>query len=256
MKKLILILCLIFALTLCFVACEDLEDNSGGGQSQTEEPTTEKPICDIEQMTMVPLSDAEKENALISVLTEYLVNMHYSIYPGEITPFDERVKRGAQPLHIEFDPDDYYYMCCYYNVTHEYPEDLNCCVDKYTWVKFEDSNDIVEIYNGEKFIAAYQINKAAFVRDISFNAAVPEVEYFQIFDAQFDNGYNISESIYFNRTILYAYSSKQSVLFCYKPFFEYGKTVFCEKRQGEYYIVDKQYNFYSLDEFIKRYIKK
>ncbi len=182
---------------------------------------------------------------------------HYTICPGEITPFDERVKRGAQPLHIEFDPDDYYYMCCYYNVTHEYPEDLNCCVDKYTWVKFEDSNDIVEIYNGEKFIAAFQINKAVFVRDISLHAsAVPEVEYFKIFDAQFENGYNISENIYFDRTILYAYSSKQSIVFCYKPFIEYGETVSCEKRQGEYYIVDKQYNFYSLDEFIKRYIKK
>ena len=51
MKKLILILTLIFALALCFVACEELGDNSNEGQSinalsngapETEEPTTEE----------------------------------------------------------------------------------------------------------------------------------------------------------------------------------------------------------------------
>ena len=56
MKKLILILTLIFALALCFVACEDLGDNSKEGQSinalsggtpETEEPTTEEPTTYI-----------------------------------------------------------------------------------------------------------------------------------------------------------------------------------------------------------------
>ena len=55
MKKLILILTLIFALTLCFVACEELGDNSDEGQSinalsngapETEEPTTEEPTSE------------------------------------------------------------------------------------------------------------------------------------------------------------------------------------------------------------------
>lgn len=55
MKKLILILTLIFALVLCFVACEDLVDNSNEGQTinalsggapETEEPTTEAPTTE------------------------------------------------------------------------------------------------------------------------------------------------------------------------------------------------------------------
>ena len=64
MKKLILILTLIFALTLCFVACEELGDNSNDGQSinaisngapETEEPTTEAPT------TEKPTSEAPTE---------------------------------------------------------------------------------------------------------------------------------------------------------------------------------------------------
>ena len=55
MKKLILILALVFALAFCFVACEDLGDNSKEGQSinalsngapETEEPTTEEPTSE------------------------------------------------------------------------------------------------------------------------------------------------------------------------------------------------------------------
>ena len=92
MKKLILILALVFALTLCFVACEDLGDNSDDGQSQnvllngapyTEEPTTEEPTTE-ENTTCVNIVD-EYDAELNSVFTEILEriidkeNIHFSV---------------------------------------------------------------------------------------------------------------------------------------------------------------------------------
>ena len=253
MKKLILILTLIFALTLCFVACEKFEDNS-----KQEEITTNEAAGQQEQITLPLLSDEEKEKELISELTEYLKNKNVEFDAGELVRFDEHVKRGAQPLHVQIDPKNYYYMCGYYNVTHNYGENHEyCCAKNYTWVKFEKAAEISETYKDQKFVVAFQINKAALVHDISpEKSAVPEVEYFQLFETQFKNGYNETERIALDKTFLYANFSDKGSVFCYEPLYESGLYVISENRKGEYYIVDKQYNFYSLDEFIKRYIKK
>ena len=253
MKKLILILTLIFALTLCFVACEKFEDDS-----KQEEITTNEAAGQKEQITLPLLSDEEKEKELISELTEYLKNKNVEFDAGELVRFDEHVKRGAQPLHVQIDPENYYYMCGYYNVTHNYGENHEyCCAKNYTWVKLEKAAEISEAYNGEKFVVAFQINKAAFVNDISpERSAVPEVEYFQLFETQFKDGKNENERIAFDKIFLYANFSDKGSVFCYEPLYESGLYVICENRKGEYYIVDRQYNFYSLDEFIKRYIKK
>ena len=253
MKKLILILTLIFAITLCFVACEKFEDDS-----KQEEITTNEAAGQKEQITLPLLSDEEKEKELISELTEYLKNKNVDFDAGELVRFDEHVKRGAQPLHVQIDPENYYYMCGYYNATHNYGENPDyCCAKNYTWVKFEKAAEISEAYNGEKFVVAFQINKAAFVNDISpEKSAVPEVEYFQLFETQFKGGKNENERIAFDKIFLYANFSDKGSVFCYEPLYESGLYVICENRQGEYYIVDKCYDFYELDEFIRRYVKE
>ena len=255
MKKLILILTLIFALTLCFVACDVADENSDG--SQTEDSTETSVNNDIEQATMEPVSVEEKRIELIAALISYLRGIMTDYDLPDIVPFHEQVKRGKQPLYLKFSPDSYYYMCGYYNPIHEYVENMysSCCVQEYTWVEFENATDILDEYNGQKFVVAFQINKTSLVKDVSANAeAVPKVEYFQVFTPEFENGSNVNESIIFDKTFLYANSSKKSIVFCHDPLYEDGATVFCEKRQGEYYIVDKYYDLLSLNEFVKRYI--
>ncbi len=72
MKKLILILTLIFALTLCFVACEELGDNSDEGQSQNVylngAPYTEEPMED--STTLVRIVDENNDE-----LTSFFADM-------------------------------------------------------------------------------------------------------------------------------------------------------------------------------------
>ena len=87
MKKLILILALVFALALCFVACEKFEDDS-----KQEEITTNEAAGQKEQNTLLLLSDEEKKKELISELTEYLKNKNVEFDAGELVRFDEHVK--------------------------------------------------------------------------------------------------------------------------------------------------------------------
>lgn len=253
MKKLILILTLIFALTLCFVACDELGDNSDDGQSQNVlsngTPETEEPMNEsdntytVEDVSLTVLSEEEKNEKLLSKLIKYLKDLHVN-YDMIESPFCSKmgnIKSGAYAYQVAFDSENYYYICGYYNSTHEfedYESVYKCCVDKYNWVKFESPEEISEYYNGEKLIVAFQINKARFVKNIfSDSVDVPQIEHFQIYDAVFENGLNIKDSICFDEMFIYLTHSKDSVEFHSVSSVEHRWiTIYCVDINGESYI--------------------
>ena len=281
MKKLILILTLIFALAICFVACEDLGNTSNEGQSQnvllngapeteeptteestSEEPTSEEPTSE-EPTSEEPTSEEatseepttniaqervpEFENeGLISTLVEYLQNIFtaYDMPPTSFAIKIDDIKKGDQPLLVQFNPKEYYFVCGYYNATHKYSEYEDrefCCVTEYTWVKFENETDIQEYYSGKKFIVAFQINKSLLVKDIlSDESTVPHMEHFQKYETLFENGKNVNASIDFDKTFIYLNSSNKSEIYHSVNIFNHEWiTLPCVEVEGELYITHK-----------------
>lgn len=238
MKKLILILCLCIALTLCFVACDDRFDNSKEGQSQdalansapdgeeptseeltSEEPTSEEltiedPTTNITQESIPGFENQE----LISVLVDYLRGLFIDqdALPTNIGFKISRIKAGHIPLLVKFDSKNYYYVCCYSDSTHEYEGELYCCADKYIWVKFNVQSDIQEYYCGQKIIAAFQINKAVYARNLLTNDRAFTMEHFQLYKTKFDNGKNINAPLDFYEEFVYLCHTKKNVVYCSK----------------------------------------
>ena len=243
-KKLILILTLIFALVLCFVACEDLGDNSKEGQSinalsggtpETEEPTTEG-------RTFTELStDDEKGRELRAELVKLL-----ELKDGFVTPvigsFEEKINgvlyHGKKATHVQFDPSKYYYVCGYYNCEHADENKWYNCAGKYTWIIVNNETDIPEYYNGLKFIAAFQINQAAYAIDIATGEAVStEVEHYLEYTPEFVNSKNVAEKRYFDGTYICFTDPEDEYMFdCSEDYFHSTYTLSCLEKDGEWYL--------------------
>lgn len=260
MKKLILIIFLCLTLCVCIVACDVVDENSDGSQMEdittaaqmNEGSTSEKPTTFEEPTSEDPTSnDPEiKDNIpefnntdLIKILIEYLQNIFNScdMPPTSYAIKINDIKNGDQPLLVQFDPEEYYFVCGYYNATHNQSEYENlsfCCVEEYTWVKFENAHEIQEFYNDQKFIVAFQINKALFVKDILSNdASVTAMEHFQIYEAEFVAGSNCIDAMIFDESFVYLNSSnKPCVYYSVSVFNHEWITLPCIERDGEYYI--------------------
>jgi hypothetical protein len=249
MKKLILILCICVALTLCFAACEDNGDNSNegqsqnalsGGESETEEPTTEEKeaINDNSEDLRYSLNDD-----LIEALVDYLKNVNTLYYLGD-TSYEARIddiKRGEQPLLVRFDSERYYFVCGYYNATHQYSEyegEEYCCATEYTWVKSKKVTDIQQYYGDQKLIVAFQINHSSFVKSFSPKSTyTPNVEHFQMYEALFENGKNVNEHMDFDETFIYLNPHDKLNVYCSVSSHDYiMSTLPCVEMDGEYYI--------------------
>ena len=127
MKKLILILCLCVALTLCLVACDKKSD--AGALSET--PASEdSPSKDFETQDNI----SELNNAdLIAVLVEYLKNIYaaYDMLAPSYAIAINDIKNGDQPLLVQFNPEEFYFVCGYYNVTDDQVrEGITVLIDK------------------------------------------------------------------------------------------------------------------------------
>ena len=244
MKKLILILTLIFALALCFVACEELGDNSDEGQSQnalsggaseTEEATTEGKI-----FTEISTDD-EKGRELRAELVRVL-----ELKDGFVTPvigsLEEKIDRtlynGQKMTHVQFDSSKYYYVCGYYNCDHADESKWYNCASKYTWIIVDNESDIPEYYNELKFIAAFQINKSVSAIDIAtWEAVSTEVENYLEYMPEFVNGKNISEKLYFDATyICFTDPADKYMLDCSEDYYHYTYTLSCMELEGEWYL--------------------
>ena len=195
MKKFILILLTCAMLIGCLASCNILDPQSNA------QPEPEPNNNGLDKHP--PIED--NNNDLISILSDYLKRLYISYDMPPTPTLDEEIddiKNGKQALLVEFIASDYYFICCYYESDHD--EHNYCCVDKYTWAGFENAVDILEYYDDKKIIAAFQINKAYSVTDIvNDETKVSSFEHFELFEMEFEGGYNINKAIDFSKTLVY-----------------------------------------------------
>ena len=225
---------LLLALTICMLltACAydavNGEDDSMVSETANETTVTEietdttsvldnetidTTVDDSEQTTVIEQEpyDPEKEyDYLIHALKVYIknLNIHYSMVESTYeTKFDKAVISGIA-LYVSFDPNDYYFVCAYSDSGHEYEFWDQCCLDDYTWVRFDSEQDIVEYYNDEKFVVCFQINRTiSCINLLSEDGTGTDMEHFQIFWPEFSEGINIAAPFTCDETYLYFYSN-------------------------------------------------
>ncbi len=99
--------------------------------------------------------DSDLLLALINYLRWEKVHIEVGVTSTELKIND--IKDGKQPLLVDFDSFDYYFVCCYYTPPHDLEIMDYCCAEKYTWVKFERESEIREYYNEQKNVGGISI---------------------------------------------------------------------------------------------------
>lgn len=139
---------------------------------------------------------------LIDSLIDYLKMLYveYELPDTSLSGKIDKIKRGQQPLLVDFDPTNFYFVCGYYDgITENGPLKYRNS-NEYTWVRFESADEIQENHEDKKFIVAFQINKALLVWDIASQKAIlPRVEHFQMYDPVFENGVNTNTHVVFGK---------------------------------------------------------
>lgn len=182
---------------------------------------------------------------LVAYLEQYLTN--YDLIGKTFAQKVDDVKNGIQPLHVAFDPVDYYFVCGYYNPMQEHYEFGYCCAEEYIWVGYKNEAEIKEYYNDTKWVVAFQINRTLTITDIlSSERDVPQMEHFQIYNPTFENGSNIGESVVFDETFIYLnypncylnrFSQNEStVYYCKSIYYHPINTISCVYLDGGYYL--------------------
>ena len=191
MKKFLSFLLLFALLLLTLSACADSDDGHGK-----------------------PTVLGEESSELISALAEYLESRGWNYEIGE-TSFAIKIREikedGAQPLLVEFDPTNFYYVCGYYKNTEEDQGPFYRNVSDYVWLRYEKAEDIRETYRGLTCIAAFRLNPASSVADIRPEKEVPPAfEHFAMVNPVFEKGYNTEIFDGFDEPFIYLNSGDKS----------------------------------------------
>lgn len=186
--------------------------------------------------------ELQSQDPLVGALVEYLqsLNWDYELPPDSTAIRIDKIKNGSQPLHIRFEPAASYFVGAYYDAPHESETGDHCCVDKYTWVKFENAHDICETYKDKEFIVAFQMNKSSFVTNLlNKEAAVPKVEHFRRFTPDFQEGFNIADPLPFDETFIYlnGSTSDETIYYSMDLYYHILVTFPCTTVNNRYYIV-------------------
>ena len=202
--------------------------------------------------------ELDKSSDLVATLIAYL-EQYMVKYDLIGRTFDQKVddiNSGIQPLHVVFDPSDYFFVCGYYNSPYEYGDFGYRACNEYTWVGYKNESDIKEYYNGMKWAVLFQINRALTVTDIVSNERqIPNMEHFQIIKPTFENGVNIAAPITFDDTFIYLnypncylnnFSQSNSTLYYSTSIYYHTmNTIPCVSLDGEYYLYFSQYTVYA-----------
>lgn len=185
---------------------------------------------------------------LIDSLIDYLkmLYVNYELPDTSLSGKIDKIKFGHQPLLVDFDPTNFYFVCGYYDgVTENGPCEYENS-DKYTWVRFESADEIQENHEGKKFIVAFQINKALLVWDIASQKAIlPRVEHFQMYDPVFENGVNTNTHVVFEKEFIYLNPSSAERIYLSAAAFDHQVvTIPCILFENEYYISHFMYSIH------------
>lgn len=203
MKRLILLILISSLLLLTLIGCNDSTTNGNTPLSSTPEGISNETTLPENNPSEQPTDlNTELIETLVTYLEQYLT--HYDLMGKSLFEKIDDIKGGIQPLHVVFNPNDYYYMCGYYTPTHEYEEYMYCCARRYTWAKYENESDIPEFYESQPCMAVFQINKSLSVTDILSNTtAVPAMHHFQLYKPVFENGVNTTSPVVYDQSFLY-----------------------------------------------------
>ena len=240
MNKIISFILLCALLLLCFSGCSNpsgvIEESPSESQTGAETPPDDSFAGTV----------LDKNSDLVTTLTAYLKQYFtsYELAPKSFAQKIDDIKNGIQPLHVAFNPSDYYFVCGYYNSSVSY--EFERC-DEYTWVEYKDETEIKEYCNGMRWNVIFQINKALTVTDIVSNERqIPDIEHFQIIKPTFENGVNITAPVVFDETFIYlnypnCYLNRSSqdasrMYYCKSIYYHSTNTIPCVCLDGEYYL--------------------
>ena len=260
MKKLILLVLVGSMLLLTLTGClkgNNIAETTPHNTTQLE-TTTES--IELKTPSNTPISIGELDNSsdlvvtLIAYLEQYLVE--YDLVGRSFETKINNIKDGIQPLHVAFDPSNYYFVCGYYNSSSEYGDVGYHKSKEYTWVGYEKETEIQEYYNGAKWAVVFQINKALTITDIfSSEATVPNMEHFKIYKPTFENGVNVAAPVDFNETFIYLnypncylnrFSQSTDVMYYSTSIYYHSmNTISCANFEGKYYLSFYLYTIYA-----------
>ena len=252
MKKLILLILVCSLLLLTVTSCLQNNKNEQTTPQDITESTT--PVITTQEIelkpapeTPIPTGVLDKSSELIVTLRTYLKRYSHSMMSLDDIVINTNntfaskinsIKNGTHPIHVAFDSDSNYFVCGYFNPTDGHTETRNCCCDEYTWIGYQNENEIREYLNDMKCIVAFQINKALTVTDLlDADADVPNMEHFQIYKPTFENGINIGAPITFSETFIYLDEpSKNTIYYSISSSDHKNKTISCMRYEGKYYL--------------------
>ena len=196
---------------------------------------------------------------LINTLVDFLQDLYvqYDLVASTLSDRIDKIKNGQQPMLVDFDPTNFYYVCGYYDgITENGPLKYRNS-EEYTWVRFESTNEIKDTYEGKKFIVAFQINKALLVRDIvSPQTILPRVEHFQMYEPIFENGVNTNTHVVFEEEFIYSNkSSAERIYHSTSLYYHQLVTINCINYDNEYYILQYVHSIHINGEKDERNLK-
>lgn len=200
---------------------------------ESEEESTESFVIDVETFT--------PEGRLLGRLYEYLEwqNMEFELPDTRLERRIDQIINGDHPMLVDYDPDDIYYVCAYYNVEHNSETEEYCCKTEYTWVGFYSGKDIPETYLGKPLIAAFQINKAGQGKSIINEFEEPYFESIRMYQPMFENGKNIADSVKNDGVYLYIcsnYELDDETIYVFSGYLTFFDVIYCVGYEGKPYI--------------------
>ena len=249
MKKIISLILLCALSLMCFSGCANSNDSSGDKEQNPDKDKEAAPVIE---------GELDKSSDLVVTLVAYLkqYGMMYDMISRVLFEKIDDIKSGIQPLLVAFDPNDYYFVCGYYNYPSFYRGDDYGNCENYTWVGYKSESDVKEYYENTKWAVVFQINKALTVTDIvSSGNAVPNMEHFKIYKPTFEDGVNIADPLVFDETFIYlnypnCYLNKFSqstatMYYCRSIYYHSINTIPCVYLDGDYYLYFYRYTVYS-----------
>ena len=184
--------------------------------------------------------EVDKNSDLIVELVTYWkeLSMDILIYPLSFSQKIHTIEQGKQPLHVAFDPDDYYFVCAYNS-----PDNENFSYDDCIWVRYEKETAIQETYNGGKLAKAFQINRSLSVTDIlPSDKPVPDMEHFRPYDPVFENGINTAAPLFFNESFIYLNdSTDETIYYSMRQSTDSILVIPCVYFENQYYLSFRHY---------------
>ena len=216
LRKIVLLLLTLFLLC-CTVGCQKTPENNEGG-----------PV------------ELKNDDELVEALRKQLKNAltHYDIAVTSPENQMDDIKNGDQALLVDFRASSIYYVCAYSGSGHDELEEPYCCVEDHVWVKYNNIENVREIYKDKKIAASFQINIASLVRDIiSGEEGTVNIENFTQFEAGFENGALANEPSSFDDTFIYINSSDKKNIYHSLSLPNHAtRRISCIYLDGKYYV--------------------